>query len=133
VRGARVWRMARAHPAISMIGTVLALGLVPSLAWELTPKAEPLSTRTARPDPRYASQSGSREEARASHVKSQSDEDVESAVETCAGLGLEHLAHRYGLRPDPVLVARRFASGYERAFQARVRRGCLHGLLHPGS
>jgi hypothetical protein len=123
----------RAHPAISTVTTVVALGLVPSLAWEVAPHGEPLRTRTTPPDPRYASQAGSLREGRASHIKALSDEDVESAVETCGGVGIEHLANKYGLPPDAERVARRFASGYERALQGPVYRGCLHGLLEPGS
>jgi hypothetical protein len=131
--GNRAWRAMRAHPAISTVATVVALGMVPSLAWELTPRRDAQRARTAPPDPRYASQNGSAQDVRDSHIATRTDEEVDSAVETCGGVGLEHLAHKYRLPPDPELVARRFAGGYERAFQAGIYRGCLQGLLNPGS
>jgi hypothetical protein len=131
--GNRAWRAVRAHPAISVVVTVVALGMVPSLAWELTPHPESARARTTPPDPRYASQSGTRDQGRASHVRTRTDEEIDSAVETCGGVGLEHLAHKYGLPADPHLVAQRFAGGYELAFQAGIYRGCLDGLLNPGS
>jgi hypothetical protein len=129
----RAARAVRAHPAISMVVAVVALGMVPSAVWELTPRGDAQRTRTAPPDGRYASQSGSAQDVRDSHIATRTDEEVDSAVETCGGVGLEHLAHKYRLPADPELVARRFAGGYERAFQASIYRGCLQGLLHPGS
>ncbi len=131
--GKRARRLVRAHPAISTVVAVVALGMVPSVAWELTPRGDAQRTRTASPDPRYASQNGSAQDVRESHIATRTDEEVDSAVETCGGVGLEHLAHKYGLPADPELVARRFAGGYERAFQAGIYRGCLQGLLNPGS
>jgi hypothetical protein len=131
--GNRAWRAVRAHPAISMVIAVVALGMVPSLVSELTPRGDAQRTRTAPPDPRYASQNGSAHDVRKTHIATRTDEEIDSAVETCGGVGLDHLAHKYGLPADPERVARRFAGGYERAFQAGIYRGCLRGLLkHPG-
>src|SRR3712207_8743346 len=56
----------------------------------------------------------------------------ESVVETCAGIGLEVLAQKYGLPADPERVAAYFALSCERAYQAEIRRGCLHGLRQGG-
>src|SRR5215218_6946996 len=111
-----------AHKGLTMLTVLVALGLVPSLASEVAPGGE-LRTRTALPDARYASQGGSSRAVRASHVKARSDEDVDSAVETCGGVGIDHLAHKYRLPRDAELVARRFAGAYERAFQTRVYDG----------
>ena len=131
--GNRAWRAMRAHPALSTVVAVVALGMVPSLASELTPRGDPQRTRTTPPDPRYASQAGSAHDVRKTHIATRTDEEIDSAVETCGGVGLDHLAHKYRLPPDPELVARRFAGGYERAFQPGIYRGCLDGLLNPGS
>jgi hypothetical protein len=109
---------------------LLALGLVPSLVWAGFGTEPPQVER--RPDPRYASQSGSAHRTRASHIAAKGNEDVDSAVETCGGIGLAHLASKYGMPPDPEAVARRFAREYEYAFRQPVRAGCLHGLLHGG-
>jgi hypothetical protein len=120
----------RAQPALSLILLLLSLGLVPTLVWSAIPREAP--ERVTRPDPRYASQSGSAQRTRATHIEARGDEDVDSAVETCGGLGLAHMASKYGLAPEPERIARRFAREYERAFRARVYEGCLHGLLHGG-
>lgn len=119
-----------ASPALSLILLLLALGLVPSMVWAAWPRDQDVRART--PDPRYASQSGSAHRTRAMHIAARGDEDVDSAVETCGGIGLDHLAAKYRIEPDPERVARRFAREYEHAFRPRVRAGCLHGLLHGG-
>jgi hypothetical protein len=121
----------RDQPALSLILLLLALGLVPSLIWAAWPTAthEP----TARPDPRYASQSGSAQRTRQTHIEARADEDIDSAVETCGGVGLQHLASKYGMAgAEPEQVARRFAREYEHAFRGAAYEGCLHGLLHGG-
>jgi hypothetical protein len=119
-----------ASPTLSLILLLLALGLVPSIVWAAWPREQQERART--PDPRYASQSGSAHRTRAAHIAARGDEDVDSAVETCGGIGLDHLAAKYDVAPDPERVARRYASEYEHAFRARVRVGCLYGLLHGG-
>jgi hypothetical protein len=122
----------RRHVAASVCAGLLTLGLVPSIVWALLPAHDPPGHRVSAPDPRYASQSGSPHKARESHVRTRGDEEVDSAVETCGGMGLAPLARKYGVAPDPVLVAQRFAKGYELALQRRVYRGCLEGLRHGG-
>jgi hypothetical protein len=127
-----VRRFVRRHPAISIGYAVLALGLLPSATWSLVPNAELGRGRTSAPDPRYASQGSSVQRARASHVSARRDHEVEAAVETCAGIGLEVLAQKYGLPEDARRVAQHFAQGYELAYQPQIRRGCLHGLRDGG-
>jgi hypothetical protein len=127
---AEIRHAVHASPALSLILLLLALGLVPSMVWAAWPRDHHERART--PDPRYASQSGSAHRTRAAHIAARGDEDVDSAVEACGGIGLDHLAAKYGMEPDPERVARRYAREYEQAFRPRVRAGCLHGLVHGG-
>src|SRR5919112_1008908 len=66
--GTGISQLVRAHKGLTMLTVLVALGLVPSLASEVAPRGE-LRTRTALPDPRYASQGGSSRAVRDSHVK----------------------------------------------------------------
>lgn len=111
---------------------VILAGAVPYLAWELFPGDVPPPAKPTKPDPRYASQSGDALKAREANVQQKSDEVVDAALETCAGIGVGHLAAKYGLPEDELLVARRFSSSYERSYRDRVYEGCLSGLRHGG-
>src|SRR3954468_7022572 len=91
-----------ASPALSLILFVLALGLVPSLFWAAWPRAHQEGARAH--DPRYASQSGSVSRTRETQIAVRGDEELESAEETCAGIGLDHLAAKYGMAPDALEV-----------------------------
>src|SRR5215210_1127594 len=92
---------------------LLALGLVPSAAWKLIGDDPAPRGRQSAPDPRYATQSGSLHATRRSDVAGRAGQEVAAAADICAGVGLEHLAARYGVPAEPRRVARRFARGYE--------------------
>src|SRR5919201_2507039 len=119
------------HRLAALMVVLLALGAIPSLVFALRPEGGSIP-RPRHVDHRYATQSGSLYGTRRRHIEEQSQEDLDSALETCAGVGLGPLATRYGLPPDPVRVARRFASSYERAYRSRAYEGCLHGLKEGG-
>jgi hypothetical protein len=118
------------YRAVRIITGLLLLGTFPSLLWAVRPDSSPPVGRT--PDPRYATQSGSSLAAREQHVRNRGDEDVDSAVEACAGMGIALLAAKYDVPARPRLVARRFAGHYESAYSRDAYRGCLHGLRHGG-
>jgi hypothetical protein len=122
----------RAHRVVALVVALCALGLVPSVVWTFIPHHGATGERPSAPDPRYASQGDSKARTRAVHVEARRDEEVDSAVEACGGIGLGALASKYGLPPDPRQVARRYARGYERALHDRVAQGCLNGLLEGG-
>jgi hypothetical protein len=121
------WRRA---PAIAAV--VVLAGAVPFVAWEIAGHDDGRRERLAKPDPRYATQRGTPAGARRANIAQRADEVVEGALETCAGLGVATMAARYGLPPDPVLVARRLAGTYEAAYRPRAFAGCLAGLRHGG-
>jgi hypothetical protein len=118
------------HRALAGVLTLLALGAIPSVIWELAPNSSSRGTSTR--DPRYATQSGGLHTAREQHVRFKTDEDVDSATETCAGLDTAFFARRFHVPADPELVARHYARRFEPAYQDRVYRGCLEGLLNGG-
>jgi hypothetical protein len=128
---ASVRERVRAHPRVALALALCVLGLLPSLVWTFIPH-HPTGRRPSAPDPRYASQGDSKARTRAVHVETRSDEEVDSAVETCGGIGLAGLAHKYDMAPEPRAVALRYARGYERALHDRVAEGCLTGLLDGG-
>ncbi len=115
-----------------MLAGLVARGLQPSLVWAFIPQHGATGVRPSAPDPRYASQGDSKARTRAVHIESRGDEEVDSAVETCGGVGLLGLARKYGMEPEPRAVARRFARGYEQAIHDRVAQGCLSGLREGG-
>ena len=119
------------HPAFAIVLTVLAIGAIADLTWALWPR-QSARDNPVRVDARYVSQSGSAQQVRRVHVENRGDEDYDTAVETCAGVGLASLARKYGMRPRPAAVAARFAAAYDPAFRPRVKAGCLHGLLEGG-
>ena len=90
-------------------------------------------TRNADPNPRYASQSGDLHAARAADLEWRSDEQVDSASETCEGLTVSQWADMLGTVPERHAVARAFA---RRNFSPALRKagyeGCLSGLPRTG-
>jgi len=123
-------RVIRRHPVLAAVIVLIALGAVPSLTWELHPSV----SEAARPEPdaRYATQMPDRHLTRSRHLRNRSNEDVDSALETCAGLGPRYFAERYGVAAEPRVVARLYAQRYEPAFQDRVFESCLEGLTQGG-
>ena len=124
-------RLVIAHPLLSATILLLALGAIPTLVFALQPETH-AGRRATKIDPRYATQSGSLYRTRRQQVEVQNQEQRDSALETCAGLGLGPLASHYHLPPDPARVARRFSLEYERAYRHRAYTGCLHGLKEGG-
>ena len=123
--------LAMRHRLVSLMVVLLALGAIPPLVVALQPESHAIP-RPTRIDPRYATQSGSLYRTRRQQVEMQGQEHLDSALETCAGIGVGQLAVHYQLPPDPVRVARRFSLEYERAYRHRAYRGCLHGLREGG-
>jgi hypothetical protein len=129
-RPAPLQRAIRRHPLLAAVVALIALGAVPSLSWQLHPSV----SAAARPkaDARYATQMTDRHLTRRRHLRNRTNEDVDSALETCAGLGPRYFAERYGVAADPRVVARLYAQRYEPAFQDRVYGSCLEGLTQGG-
>jgi len=123
-------RAIRRHPVLAAILALIALGGVPSLSWQLNPSVSAAARPTA--DGRYATQLADRHLTRSRHLRNRSNEDVDSALETCAGLGPRYFAERYGVAAEPRIVARLYAQRYEPAFQDRVFESCLEGLTQGG-
>jgi hypothetical protein len=117
---------------VATVAAIIAIGAVPSIAWALWPNEEDRKLGQSSPDPRYATQSGSIERTRETHLRNAADEEVDAAVETCAGLGLAHLAAKYRLSPAPERVAEAFARVYDEGIRERVADGCEHGLREGG-
>jgi hypothetical protein len=118
----------RGHSWVIAFIVTLALGTVPSVTWNLVDKQPSPGRRQSAADPRYASQSGALDGARKIDVATRAAQEVQAAEDICRGVGLEHLAAKYGIPPNPPRVARRFARGYEPALQRRIHRGCLEAL-----
>src|SRR5919204_6274824 len=84
------------HRLASLLVVLLALGAVPSLVFALRPEGGSIP-RPRHVDHRYATQSGSLYGARRQNIAQQNQEVLDSALETCAGIGLGPLATRYRL------------------------------------
>jgi len=98
----------------------------------LTDREPAAVRRQSTPDPRYASQSGSLHGAHKVDLSTRAAQDVQAARDICGGVGLQQLASKYGVAPDPERVARRFARGYDPGLQPSIRRGCLDALRDGG-
>lgn len=116
--------------AAKYVIVLLLLGVVPSLVWTVRPDRAPDAAKVV--DPRYATQSGSADAVRSQNLKNRGDEHVDSAVEACGGMGVAHLAAKYGIPAVPELVARRFAAEHEPAYRKAAFKGCLVGLIDGG-
>jgi len=117
--------------ALGMIVVLVCLGAVPSVVWLINARAPERPAVQSR-DARYASQSGSRSATRKAQLATRGNEEVDSAMEACGGLGVERLAARYGVERRRTVVAKRFAKAYEPAYRAHAYEGCLAGLRHGG-
>lgn len=124
-------KAARRHPYTAVGLTMLTVGAIPSITWAVWPEGKPRTAVVER-DPRYATQSGAAAKARRAHVENRHAEDVDSAVETCGGIGLDHLAAKYDVPAVPERVAKAFAAHFEPAFRDGAYRGCLQGLRAGG-
>jgi hypothetical protein len=118
--------------AVATIALITALGLVPSLAWKLTERDPAPRGRQAAPNPRYPSQSASLNGTQKVAVATRAAQEVQAATDVCRGVGLQALAAKYGVAPEPESVARRFARGYDPGLQPGIRRGCLAALRAGG-
>jgi len=124
--------LAKRNRAMVLAALIVLVGAVPYTAWALWPSDVDAPARPARPDPRYASQSGSLSDAREAHIRQRREESVDAALETCGGIGLSHLAAKYGFEEDAERVARRFSLEYEVAYREPVYEACLSGLMYGG-
>jgi hypothetical protein len=68
------------------------------------------------------------EQRRSDHLTYGNQALYDIAFETCESYEISQLASRYGVRPEPVAVAKAFAAGYERSFAEGAYTGCLGGL-----
>jgi hypothetical protein len=123
---------APAHRTLAVGILVLTAASIPAALSAVGDGGRSAPPRRSPPDVRYATQSGAQHSGRRAHVEQRTADLVDSAVETCGGVGLTQLAAKYQVPPEAGRVARRFASSFEPAYRSPVYRACLSGLEHGG-
>ena len=114
--------------AVLAVAGALPVLVLSAMSHDPEPRRRPIDGPAASQS-RYASQTWSRELARAAHVRWARREHEDSAAEACEARTVRGWARLYGADPTKRAVARAFAKhNYEPALQPAAEDGCLKGL-----